>query len=605
MPYLVTEASEDPSVWEDEPTNMTSQPPMNGSKTSVAQEDQLCTVASHPVKEGNELGFGRAAEVLIRQAHVLNRRVTVAVVWSLPPPPDGDVIPCDVTRTLCARLGVVSPEAVAGCAALDVLDGGQPAAGCRQLAIRKLVPRQAGLEAELELVVKDGSSVGFLPLQSGSRLIPPFPHKLQLVSGDIRLVAPPSAVDTPSARWLAEHALPKMARWTVDLATEAARPLGEHSLQLVDAEQYTNLYMELKEKYGAEFVKIWPENTDPLKFVYEDVAIAAYLLLLWQNDRRTLQLELPQTFVDIGCGNGLLVHILCSEGHPGYGVDIRSRGIWKMYPTSTRLEVATITPSAETTYPGCDWLIGNHSDELTPWLPVMAAATGPDTSFFLLPCCPWDFYSKYQRCNTRLSQYEEYMQYVYELAERCGFAPERDRLRIPSTRRRCVVGRRRAAAVSADALRQLTAAGTFRPRAAAPAVRNCSQLARETVAEAVRRVALRVVADGALPLSAVAELLGGDTLRQLRQQCGGLQTLLKNHPHVFRVRAGAVSLQDADWLRVDGARPELAASVKTSRCWQHDHLPAGCPLPAPQCRYAHGGDDLRSRHVEHVARTVD
>ena len=33
----------------------------------------------------------------------------------------------------------------------------------------------------------------------------------------------------------------------------------------------------------------------------------------------------------------------------------------------------TITPSTESVYPESDWLIGNHSDELTPWIPVMAA----------------------------------------------------------------------------------------------------------------------------------------------------------------------------------------------------------------------------------------
>lgn len=32
-----------------------------------------------------------------------------------------------------------------------------------------------------------------------------------------------------------------------------------------------------------------------------------------------------------------------------------------------------ITPSESFLFPGTDWLIGNHSDELTPWIPVMAA----------------------------------------------------------------------------------------------------------------------------------------------------------------------------------------------------------------------------------------
>ena len=32
-----------------------------------------------------------------------------------------------------------------------------------------------------------------------------------------------------------------------------------------------------------------------------------------------------------------------------------------------------ITPSADNLFPDFDWIIGNHSDELTPWIPVIAA----------------------------------------------------------------------------------------------------------------------------------------------------------------------------------------------------------------------------------------
>lgn len=32
-----------------------------------------------------------------------------------------------------------------------------------------------------------------------------------------------------------------------------------------------------------------------------------------------------------------------------------------------------ITPSESFLFPGTDWLIGNHSDELTPWISVIAA----------------------------------------------------------------------------------------------------------------------------------------------------------------------------------------------------------------------------------------
>jgi tRNASer (uridine44-2'-O)-methyltransferase len=82
-------------------------------------------------------------------------------------------------------------------------------------------------------------------------------------------------------------------------------------------------------------LQIWPEQTDPLKFVYEDLAIASYLLCLWNVSQE----ETGPTFVDIGCGNGLLVHILNEEGCRGMGLDIRSRKIWALYPETTKLEV--------------------------------------------------------------------------------------------------------------------------------------------------------------------------------------------------------------------------------------------------------------------------
>ena len=66
-------------------------------------------------------------------------------------------------------------------------------------------------------------------------------------------------------------------------------------------------------------------HPDPEKFVHEDVAIAAYLILLWEEE------EEKATFLDLGCGNGLLVYILSREGYAGRGVDIRRRKIWDAY----------------------------------------------------------------------------------------------------------------------------------------------------------------------------------------------------------------------------------------------------------------------------------
>ena len=36
--------------------------------------------------------------------------------------------------------------------------------------------------------------------------------------------------------------------------------------------------------------------------------------LLWEKEREELSLTEKQTFIDLGCGNGLLVYLLTSEG---------------------------------------------------------------------------------------------------------------------------------------------------------------------------------------------------------------------------------------------------------------------------------------------------
>lgn len=71
--------------------------------------------------------------------------------------------------------------------------------------------------------------------------------------------------------------------------------------------------------------------------MYEDIAIATYLLLLWEDE--TCQ-KRKQRFVDLGCGNGLLVYILTKEGHTGVGIDVRKRNIWDMYTKDIILEVS-------------------------------------------------------------------------------------------------------------------------------------------------------------------------------------------------------------------------------------------------------------------------
>ena len=63
----------------------------------------------------------------------------------------------------------------------------------------------------------------------------------------------------------------------------------------------------------------------------------------------------------------------------GYGVDLREREVWSAFRadcTDIDLRAMTLDPSSaewSVDLPAATWLIGNHNDELTPWMPILAA----------------------------------------------------------------------------------------------------------------------------------------------------------------------------------------------------------------------------------------
>ncbi|XP_046422260.1 probable tRNA (uracil-O(2)-)-methyltransferase [Neodiprion fabricii] len=436
-----------------------------------------------------------------------------------------------------------------------------------------------------------------------------------------------------SFKWLKDQFFPRFVKWANSDSPGSSLISG--SLNLISAEKYAILYNKLKLKYGTAMVKIWPENTDSAKFVYEDVAIATYLLLIWEMERTRKNVQEKQSFVDLGCGNGLLVHILASEGHPGLGIDLRKRGIWDLYPKSTRLEVRTIVPSASSLFPETDWLIGNHSDELTPWIPVIAARSSHQCQFFLLPCCAYEFNGrKYQRDNAAKSQYFEYMNYIKNVCEECGFKTDMDKLRIPSTKRICLIGRDRIYTkdrtdVQEAAIRELIDARSngrkdnitdssdpsdqnlwsagFKPRENVERVRNCTKINKGIISDIVNLVAERLLckvrmidiqssnekwnAGGQIELSEVAQLLSQEALKEMKSECGGVQTLLKNNSDIFQVIQGKVQFRVpgtcTDVTRKKNKRNNSKFAKKTKPCWFHLNHPNGCPLNEEICYYKH------------------
>lgn len=78
----------------------------------------------------------------------------------------------------------------------------------------------------------------------------------------------------------------------------------------------------------------------------------------------------------MGCGNGLLVYLLALENVPVLGLDVRKRKIWDKFSPIAELHNVSLDPTSSNSMEllkDVDFLIGNHSDELTPWVPIIAA----------------------------------------------------------------------------------------------------------------------------------------------------------------------------------------------------------------------------------------
>lgn len=274
-----------------------------------------------------------------------------------------------------------------------------------------------------------------------------------------------------------------------------------HHDQIIPQKTFQDTYAYLKGKYAKGLIERWVEQTPPEKHVFEDLGIAAFLIELWiemygspddqghdagEDDggrRERVKATFPG-FVDIGCGNGLLVYILVSEGWTGWGFDARKRKSWStLFPLSFCSEellkeqllvpailsspqpssTDTAPPSPTNTtinngiFPPRTFIISNHADELTAWTPILASTT--QSPFIAIPCCSHDFsgrrfrspvYKQFVMADPNATGKEKTKQpsayaglcsWVSYLTERSGYRVEREVLRIPSTRNIAILGR--------------------------------------------------------------------------------------------------------------------------------------------------------------------
>ncbi|KDE09091.1 hypothetical protein, variant [Microbotryum lychnidis-dioicae p1A1 Lamole] len=259
---------------------------------------------------------------------------------------------------------------------------------------------------------------------------------------------------------------------------------------LARKENVQDLYRCLKGKYEW-MAQEWKEETDPQKHLFEDVAIAAWLIVVWRDMYADSDGKPPGGFVDVGCGNGLLVHLLSSEGYPGYGLDLRARKSWAHYTPQPDLRTQSLDPPALLTaddppFPINSFLIANHADELTPWIPLFASRT-PGAKFLNIPCCHHTLSGRFTALHYTIPQHvldfdlgpssdspsdsnlmtpffapapilstgraHAFQLYLAHLTILCGFVPEREALRIPSTKNFGFLGRRRVEGLSDEEVR--------------------------------------------------------------------------------------------------------------------------------------------------------
>jgi tRNASer (uridine44-2'-O)-methyltransferase len=85
---------------------------------------------------------------------------------------------------------------------------------------------------------------------------------------------------------------------------------------------------------------------------------------------------------------------------------------------------------------------------------------------------------------------------------------------------------------------------------------------------------------GTLHLGELSQKIPAEDRKPLKNECGGLQTLLKNHRYIFNVKNGEVSLRPPPSLNE-------CNKYEDKPCWFHANHPDGCLFRSETCAYKH------------------
>lgn len=245
----------------------------------------------------------------------------------------------------------------------------------------------------------------------------------------------------------------------------------------------------------------------------------------------------------------------------------------------------------------------------------------------MLPCCAFEFDgTKYQRRSSKNSQYHDFLDYIKKIIKVCGYSCVIDRLKIPSTKRICFIGYKRKIPIDSLIIQQFidkesktcnnsvsddkksTWNENFIPRSNIEPIQNCTKIDKNIEQEIIRIVFDQVIVKkrytnenddfsiknwnigGIISLADVAKKIPKEKLCQLKSECGGIQTLLRNNHQIFMVHQGTVQLRIPIKYSVRLHQAQLQNkefTFKEKLCWFKENHPDGCPFADIDCSFKH------------------
>lgn len=219
----------------------------------------------------------------------------------------------------------------------------------------------------------------------------------------------------------------------------------------------------------------------------------------------------------------------------------------------------------------------------------------------------------------------DYLEYIKKICNEIGFHTETDRLKIPSTKRICFVSKGRIYPEEQhkkylDRIKEIIEidsksfinSGTgdewindFKARESLEKVRNCTRIDKNII-ECIIHIICTYLLDGSsaqsnhwntgkiVEINELVPLIPPDQLKFLKSECGGLQTLMKNHHHIFLVQNGKIqlrypqTLEEANnYANTRNKKNIKVYKVRQKECWFYKNHPQGCPLTDTSCSFLH------------------